>query len=48
MFSKDLLMYNSDTVYYAVITQSHPKKSYNWRLGTSFDHTSTSVYLGYP
>jgi len=21
------------------ITQSHPKKSYNWRLGTSFDHS---------
>jgi len=20
------------------VTQSHPKKSYNWRLGTSFDH----------
>jgi len=28
--------------------QSHPKTSYDWRLGTSFDHTSTSAILGYP
>jgi len=25
------------------VTQSHPNTSYNWRLGTSFDHTSTSA-----
>jgi len=23
----------------------HPETSYNWRLGTSFDHTSISAFL---
>jgi len=33
---------------YVIATRSHPKTSYDWRFGTSFDHTSIFACLGPP